>query len=89
MLKAKIKTSTPAKQVVLATALWNTYEDDNGFELVHQHLLQHRAECLNVVFLCLVDFKDNDQAKAFLVTCLEGGYDELFLKANTTIGLWA
>jgi len=75
--------------VVLATALWNTYQHDNSFDLVHQHLLQHRAECLNVVFLCLIDFKDNEQAKEFLLTCLEGGDDELLFKAGITIGMWA
>ena len=89
LLKQKIKSSAPEKQVVLATALWNIYQDDKSFELVHHHLLQHRAECLNAVFLCLIDFKDNEHAKEFLLTCLEGGDDELFLKANTTIGMWA
>lgn len=89
LLEEKIRTSTPAKQVVLATALWSIYKDDKSFDLVHQHLMQHRAECLNVVFLSLIDFKDNDQAKEFLLTCLEGGDDELFSKANMTIGMWA
>ena len=45
LLKQKIKSSAPEKQVVLATALWNIYQDDKSFELVHHHLLQHRAEC--------------------------------------------
>jgi len=89
LLKEKIKTSTPAKQVVLATALWHTYQDDNSFAMVHQHLLQHRAECLNVVFHCLVDFRGNEQAKEFLLACIEGGDDVLFSKATITIGMWA
>ena len=89
LLKQKIKSSAPEKQVVLATALWNIYQDDKSFELVHHHLLQHRAECLNVVFLCLIGFKDNEHAQEFLLTCLEGCDDELFLKANTTIVMWA
>ena len=89
LLKEKIKSSPPEKQVVLATALWKIYRDDKSFELVHEHLLQQRAECLDVVFLCLIDFKENDQAQEFLLTCLEGGDEELFFKATTTIGMWA
>jgi len=89
LLREKIKTSIPVKQVVLATALWSIYRDDKSFELVHQHLLLHRAECLNVVFHCLIDFRGNDQAKEFLLACIEGGDNELFLKATITIGMWA
>ena len=89
LLKEKIKSSIPQKQVVLATALWNIYRDNKSFDLMYKHLLHYRAECVDVVFLCLIDFKDNDQAKKFLLTCLESGDEELFLKATTTIGMWA
>jgi len=89
LLKDKIKSSTPAKQVVLATALWYTYQNDKSFDLVHQHLLQNRAECRDVVFQCLIDFRDNEHAQEFLLTCLQGSDDKLFLKATTTIGMWA
>ena len=89
LLKEKIKSSIPQKQVVLATALWNIYKDNKSFDLLYEHLLHYRAECVDVVFLCLIDFKDNDQAKEFLLTCLESGDEELFLKATTTISMWA
>ena len=89
LLKEKIKSSIPQKQVVLATALWNIYRDNKSFDLMYKHLLHYRAECVDVVFLCLIDFKDNDQAKEFLLTCLESGDEELFLKATTTISMWA
>ena len=89
LLKEKIKSSIPQKQVVLATALWNIYKDNKSFDLVYEHLLHDREECVDVVFLCLIDFKDNDQAKEFLLTCLESGDQELFLKATTTISMWA
>ncbi|CAN5503328.1 hypothetical protein BH11BAC3_BH11BAC3_32280 [soil metagenome] len=89
VLREKIITSIPAKQVVLATALWNIYRDDKSFDLVHQHLLQHRNECLDVIFLSLIDFRDNEHAQEFLLSCLEGSDYELFLKAATTITMWA
>ena len=89
LLKEKIKSSIPQKQIVLATALWNIYKDNKSFDLLYEHLLHYRAECVDVVFLCLIDFKDNDQAKEFLLTCLESGDEELFLKATTTISMWA
>ncbi len=89
LLMKKLKEAGPAKQVVLATALWSNWRYNKSFDILYQNLLQHRNECLNNVFLGLGEFKENDEAKKFLITCFEGDDDILIVKAYVTIGMWA
>lgn len=89
LLIQKAKEASPVRQVVFATALWNQCKYHDSFEIVYQNLCENRAACLDIVFISLDEFKANDAAKKFLLSCLEGDDDTLFIKAHTTISLWA
>ena len=89
LLLNKMKTATPARQVVFAAALWRIFKYGKSFELIQQNLLQHGDECLDEVFLCLNDFKNCMSAKYFLLKCIKEEEDVLYVKAHTTISMWA
>ncbi len=89
LLLKKIEDANPVRQLFFATALWSIGKYEGSFEIIFRILAQHRSECLNDVFLCLGDFKNNSKAKNFILFCFEGDDDELLAKANITIGMWA
>ena len=89
LLVTKILEDGPVRQVIFATALWNLYKYPDSFEIIYRNLQQYRHQCLNTVFLSLDDFKNNDSARNFLLTCLKGNDGLLHTKAHMTISMWA
>jgi len=89
LLLNSINESSPERQIVFASALWKMVQYKKSFEIIFKILLQHRAKFLNDVFLGLNDFKEHEAAKHFLVNCLEGDDDELAIKAQLTLSMWA
>ena len=51
--------------------------------------MQHKDEYLDGMFGALNDFKDNWEARKFIISCMEGNNDKLLTKAQTTIAMWA
>lgn len=89
LLIKSLQDTSPVRQIVFASALWNMISNQTSFDIIHQSLLLHRSECLDDVFLGLHDFKNHEGAKRFLINCLEGDDDELTIKAQMTISMWA
>lgn len=89
LLIKSLQDTSPARQIVFASALWNMISNQKSFDIIYQNLMLHRCECLNDVFLGLHDFKNHEGAKRFLINCLEGVDDELAIKAQMTISMWA
>ena len=89
LLLETMEHSTPERMIVFATALWNMVEYKNSFDVIIEILKQHRPALLNNVFQGLNDFKEHEGAKYFLVNCLEGDDDDLHIKAQNTLAIWA
>lgn len=89
LLLKKIPDTTPVRQIVFATALWNMIGYEKSFPIIYHNFQRHRNECLADVFLALNDFKHHETAKRFLVNCLQGDDVELVQKAQMTISMWA
>lgn len=81
--------STPERRIVFATALWNMVQYENSFDIIIEILKQHRPALINNVFQGLNDFKEHEGAKYFLVSCLKGDDDDLLIKAQITLTIWA
>jgi hypothetical protein len=89
LLVAKVMEEGPVRQVIFATALWSLYKYPDSFEIIYRNLQQHRHQCLNTVFLSLDEFKNNDAARQFIITCLTGDEAILHTKAHMAISMWA
>ncbi len=89
LLLKTMQDTTPERQVVFASALWNMVQYENSFDIVIEILKQYRPRFLNDVFHGLNDFKEHEGAHHFLVSCLLGNDDELLIKAQQTIAIWA
>lgn len=89
LLHQYLSNAIPARQIALATGLWLHYQYDQSFRIIHHVLLSHRKERINDVFTALLEFKNNEGAKHFLVACLEEDDKELAVKAQACIALWA
>lgn len=89
VLFRNIHDPNPVRRVVFATALWRRLAYKESFAIILRVLTEKRAESLNDVFLALDEFKDNGDARSFLIHCLEGSDDELAGKAGRTIEMWA
>ncbi|OBX25835.1 hypothetical protein LX77_03111 [Gelidibacter algens] len=89
LLLQSLEHTTAVWQIVFASALWTMVNNQQSFDIIYQNLLQHRVDCLNDVFLGLGDFKNHNGARRFVIKCLEGDDDELAVKANVTLSIWA
>ncbi len=88
LILSKLEYTSPARRVAFATALWNTAHYEKSVVIIYQHLLLNRHEWVTDVFPEVYDFKSN-AAKLFILICLEGDDDGLFMKATITMGKWA
>ena len=88
LLKSIINTS-PDRQIVFTSALWNSKNFDSRFKIIFPILQQQKAQCLANVFEGINDFKNHVAAKYFLIYCLEGDDDALIEKAQRTLSIWA
>lgn len=89
LLLSSMKNTSPERQVVFAAALWNMTQYENSFDIIIGILKRYRPEFFDNVFQGLKVFKEHEGAKYFLVSCLEGNDDELHIKAQITISIWA
>ena len=77
---------SPARRKAFATALQNKDMHTKSAEASYRDLVQHKDT--DDVFLQLGDFR-NPAAKLFILACVKGDDDELFIKATITLGRWA
>lgn len=89
LLKHELQKATPARQMTFAAALWTLIKYDKSFDIIHQQLLTNKAINLDDVFMSFDDLKDNQEARNFLISCLEGTDELLHTKAVRTISMWA
>lgn len=85
----KLETATRTRRIVFANCLWNLSRYAKSFDLILEELVQHREECIDDVFLALIDFRMNRQAREFLVDCLEGTDEQYHKKAQITLVMWS
>jgi hypothetical protein len=88
LLLTKTQDAVSGRKVLLATALWRVYQYEKSLEILLEHT-HGESECVNIVFLCLGDFKDNVAAKTFILQCMAGDDEKVILKAKMTLGIWA
>ncbi|HPH84065.1 MAG TPA: hypothetical protein PLC48_01350 [Ferruginibacter sp.] len=89
LLHQYLADAIPSRQIALATGLWIHYRYVDSFRIIHQILQSNRKERINDVFMALMEFKHNDDARRFMIACLEGNDPELAMKAHTCISCWA
>lgn len=86
LLLSKLEDASPARRKAFATALKNKDLHTKVLEATCHDFVQYRDGDTNDIFPD--DFK-NPASRAFILTCVEGYDDELFIKATITLGRWA
>lgn len=89
LLLANIGNTSPARQVVFASALWNATKFDSRFNLIFPILHKYKAGCLENVFEGINNLKNHVAANHFLVYCLVGDDEALTEQAQKTLAIWA
>lgn len=87
LLLSKLADTSPARRKAFTTALRNTDPDIKSVEAIYRDLVRHKDGASDV-FQQFEDFK-SIASKLFILACVEGDDDELFIKATITLGRWA
>jgi len=93
LIQSKFKKTSPAWRAVLETItshadIYSVSEEEKHVQMIYQDLVQHGNDRMNDVFSRFGNFKNN-AAKLFMLTCVEGDDDALFIQATITLGRWA
>lgn len=88
LLQSKLEDASPVRRNAFAAALKNKDSYAKSVEAIYLDLAQHKDGGANDVFLQFGDFK-SEASKLFILACVEGDDDELFIKATITLGRWA
>lgn len=85
----KLENVSVRKKIAFAAALWKNFRAHQSFMIIYEQFVLHRATCRDHVFTALTDLSGNSEANDFIIECLEAEDENLFLKAVTTINMWA
>lgn len=88
LMVSELENASRERRISFAKALLRTPLYSRGVDALYQDEVQHRNSWTHHLMPVLQDRASN-AAKLFILTCVEGDDDALFIQATITLGRWA